>query len=95
MGLLPSPGDEDSGVAFIPEFSRGFVATAPGETVVTRTVVPIISDARLSEKSFTPALAAQYIVCPGTGTKPPMLERFTMCAWAFQLGEAGIEGASQ
>src|ERR1017187_6718911 len=30
--------------------------------------------------SFTAALAAPYIVCPGTGTNPPMLDTFAMCA---------------
>ncbi len=79
MGFIPLDCEVWRGGAPTPEFPEIFVAIAPGKTTVTRTFVPINSDARPSDMSFTPAFAAQYIVCPGTGTKPPMLDTLTIC----------------
>ena len=62
-----------------PEFTLILVATAPGSATVTRTFVSISSDCKPTDISFTAALAAPYMVCPGKGTKPPMLETFTIC----------------
>ena len=56
------------------------VATAPGMITETRTWVSISSAYRPSVKSLTAALLAPYIVWPGNGKKPPMLDTFARCA---------------
>ena len=73
---LPS---SPSGIA-TPEFSVISVATAPGMITETRTGgVDQLGVQALGEE-LTAALLAPYIVWPGNGKKPPMLDTFARCA---------------